>query len=134
MRDMLLSLKQAGDWHIQTPSLILRVNNDLRCGQGTKLIYHTMGKIHLSAAKQFRHLRQELLLDFIQITILQSLAEIMNELKFMRLSAQTLMKPGFISNVAALCRRFKWILLPYAVLSPLLLLSLGVVHQDEDQY
>lgn len=128
---MLLSLKQAGDWHIQTPSLILRVNNDfsaLRRGQGTELIYHTTGKTHLSAAKQkhaqFRHLGQELLLNLIQITILQSLAEIMNELKFMRISAQTLMKPGFISNVVAPCRRrFKWILLPYAVLYPLLVLS-----------
>lgn len=51
----------------------------------------------------------------------ESLPEILNELKFMRISAQTLMKPGFISNVDALCRRFKWILLPYAVLYPLLL-------------
>lgn len=88
----------------------------------------TTGNTHLSAAKQkhaqFRHLGQEFLLDLIQITILQTLAEIGNELKFMRISAQTLVKPGFLSNVVALCRvRFKWILLPYAVLYPLLLLS-----------
>lgn len=75
----------------------------------------TVGNTHLSAAKQkhaqFRHLGQELLLDLIQITILQSLAEIVNELKFMRISAQTLVKPGFISHLVALCRRFTWILL-----------------------
>lgn len=42
VRDMLLSLIQSGDWHIQTPSLISRVNNgftELRRGQGTELIY-----------------------------------------------------------------------------------------------
>lgn len=117
------------------------VNSDVAREQSSFI--HTMcvvttGKTHLSAAKQkhaqFRHLGQELLLDLIQITILQSLAEIMNELKFMRISAETLMKPGFISNVVALCRSFKWILVPYVVLYPLLLLSLGVVHQDEAQY
>lgn len=108
MKDMLLSLKQPGDWHIQTPSLILRVNNDfteLRVARELSSFIHTMcvvttGKTHLSAAKQkhaqFRHLGQELLLDLIQLTILQALPEIMNELKFMRISAQTLMKPGFI--------------------------------------
>lgn len=89
----------------------------------------TTGNTHQAAAKQkhaqFRHLGQELLLDLIQITILQSLPEMVNELKFMRISAQTLMKPGFISNVVALCRRFKRILQPYAVLYPLVLLSFG---------
>ena len=43
------------------------------------------------------------------------------------------MKSGF--NIIALCAtRFKWILLPYTFLCPLLPFSLGVVHRDEEQY